>query len=429
MFPRLRIAPETTALMTRPFVVSTLVLGPVLGSAISVLMVLAALLGAFQYLNDNFRITESRPQRLIFSLIFAWFATEALFGLLHFSGWRTVFEIFGNLPFLGYIIFVSGMEFSNKTDLRRALHASAPIAAFITLLVAAVQIQIGPHRAEGGAGNAGPFGALCLITFGCCLLTAVETKGRSRILGAAGAGAAAVCVILSGMRGLWPCLIIVPFALAILYRDALRGVNKRMFPAAALILTAVLVLTHGTIEKRILNLGTEVGRLQSGSAEITSLAEHILIWRAGWSLLSEAPLSGHGLDRNRELMAERTKEIGGVSIKFSHFHNALLTQGVQSGIIGIAALLAMFLAPLLLGLREPRDESVLHGVAIILLVTIVYAISGATGIMFGHDLMDMAWIAAVSYGSFLVFGRGTVKTRDKSARDPAGHFRAWRTDL
>jgi O-antigen ligase len=404
MLPRLTIAPETTVWMTRPFVAATLLAGPLLGSAVSAAMVLAFLLGVFQLLNDNYEITQSRQQRLIFITILAWFATEAVFGLLHFNGRPTMFEIAENLPFLGYIIFVSGMELSNKQDLRRIIYVWSPIAAFATLALASVQIQIGPHRAEGAAGNAGPFAALCLILFSSCVITAVETGGRSRLLSIAGAGAAAVCVILSGMRGFWPCLMIIPIALAITYKDTLKGAPRRVFPAAALVVLAVLFLTHGTIEKRVLRLGSEIERLQSSSGPASSVEQHVLIWQAGWSLLREAPLAGHGLGRNHELMAVRTKEISGAPISLSHFHNAILTQGVQSGIIGILGLLAMFLAPLWLSFRQPRSDSRRHGLAIILSVTIIYAVAGATAIMFGHDLMDAGWIAAVSYGSFMVFG-------------------------
>jgi O-antigen ligase len=425
MFPRLRIAPETTAWMTRPFVAATLLFGPLLGSAVSAAMVLAALLGAFQWFNNNYKITESRPQRLIFSLILAWFATEAIFGLLHFNGRPTMFEIAENLPFLGYIVFVSGMELSNKQDLRRIIHVWCPIAAFATLALASAQIQLGPHRAEGAAGNAGPFAALCLIMFSCCLLTAIETKGRTRILSAAGAVSAAACVMLSGMKGLWPALAAVPFALAIVHWRALKAASMRVFLAAALIILAVIVLTQGTIEKRLTRLGLEVEHLQMGSSEMTSLAQHVLIWQAGWHLLSEAPAAGHGLGRNKGLMAAQTSEMGSAPLSYSHFHNAILTQGVQSGVVGIAALLAMFFAPLALAWRRSADEIGRHGISVILAATIVYAISGATGIMFGHDLMDMGWIAAISYGSFMCFGAGeapipAIDASHPRRRPPAG---------
>jgi O-antigen ligase len=418
IFPRLRIARAKTARLTPPFVAATLLAGPLLGAAVSALMATATVVGAFQFLNNDYKITESRQQRLIFSLILAWFSTEALFGLLHFNGLPTVFEIAENLLFLGYIIFVSGMELSRKKDLRRIMYVWSPLAAFATLALASVQIQIGPHRAEGAAGNAGPFAALCLITFSCCLITAVETGGRSRLLGIAGAGAAAACVILSGMRGFWPCLIIIPIALAIIYKDMLKGASKRVFAAAALLVLTVLFLTQGTIEKRILRLGSEIERLQSGGGPASSLGQHILIWQAGWSLLQEAPLAGHGLGRNRELMAARTKEIGGGPLSLSHFHNAILTQGVQSGIIGILAMLAMFLAPLWLVFRQPKCDSRRHGLAIILSVTIIYAVTGATAIMFGHDLMDTGWIAAVSYGSFMVLGVERPQTKNEATPDP-----------
>ena len=420
MFPRLRIAPETTAWITRPFVAATLLMGPVLGSAVSAAMVLAAALGVFQYMNDNFRITKSGPMRLICFFMLIWFAAGILSVLLHGGGRSAWFEIVENLPFLGFIIFVSGMDLSDKTDIRRVIHAASPVAAFITLAVAAVQVQIGPNRAEGMAGNAGPFAALCLIQYGLCLLTAIETEGRARLLGIAGAMAAGACVALSGMRGLWPCLFVIPAALAVLHRDDLRLFSRRVFLAAALIVMAVFVAGQGSIERRIGRLGSDIEALQTGAGEITSLSQHLLIWQAGWSLFREAPMAGHGLGRNRQLMAARTREIGSEEIGFSHFHNTILTEGVQTGVIGVAALLAMFFAPLFLALRHAAGDSGRHGLAVICVTTIIYAFSGATGIMFGHDLMDAVWIAAVSYGSFMAFGQGLQKAGNANPGSPAG---------
>ena len=420
MFPRFRIAPETTEWMTRPFVAATLLMGPVLGSAVSAVMVLAALLGAFQYLNDNYTITESRPRRLIYSFILIWFAAEALFGLMHGGGPPMWLEIVENLPFLGFIIFVSGMALSDKADLRRVIYAASPVAALITLAVVSVQVQVGSHRAEGMAGNAGPFAVLCLIQYGCCLLTAIETEGRARLLGIAGAMAAAACVALSGMRGLWPCLFVIPAALAVLHRDVLRLFLWRGALATILIMAAVFVVGQASIERRIERFGSDVEALQSGAGEITSLSQHLLIWRAGWSLFREAPLTGHGLGRNRQLMAEQTRKTGNEEIGFSHFHNAILTEGVQTGIAGIAALLAMFLAPLFLALRHAAGDAGRHGLAVISFTTIIYAFSGATGIMFGHDLMDAVWIAAISYGSFIAFGQGRPKEAAKDADAASG---------
>ena len=409
IFPRLRIEPEATAKMTKPFVAATLLLAPVFGSLVSAAMVVAALLGVFQHMNNNFKISANRPQLVIFKLIVVWFSVEAFFGLLHFNGWMTIIEIGENLPFLGYILFVSALEHSSKPDLRRFVHLASPIAAFAALSVAFLQVVLGAPRAEGGAGNPVPFAALCLIVFSCCMLTALETHGRARLLGIAGAGAAAASVIFSGTRGLWPCLVILPVALAALYRKELRMAARREYIAIALILTAGLALTHKTIEKRLVRLDSEIEHFQSGSGKITSLKEHTLIWQAGWSLLSEAPLTGHGLGVNGELMRQRTSGTGSAPIGYSHFHNAILTEGVQSGIIGIFALISMFFTPLALAFRSRMDEAGRHGFAIILVTTIIYAASGATGIMFGHDLMDMGWICAIAYGSFMVFGHGAAE--------------------
>lgn len=421
MFPRLRIAPEISAWMTRPFVAATLLLGPVLGSVISLVMVLAALLGVLQYVNSNYKLTGNGQLRLIYMFILVWFAVQALFGLLHGGGGSSAWvEIGENLPFLGFLIFVSGFDLSSKTALRQVIYAASPAAAFAALAAAVFQVQSGMSRVEGMAGNAGPFAVLCLLQYGLCLLTAIETAGRARFLGLAGAIAAGACVALSGMRGLWPCLFVLPAALAILHRDVLRHVSWRAFLAAAFVLLAVFVAASESVERRIQRLGTDIQSLQSGAGDITSLSQHLLIWQAGRSLFLEAPFAGHGLGRNRQLMAARTGEMGNEKISLSHFHNAILTEGVQTGIVGIAALLGMFLSPFFLALRQAASGEGRHGLAVISVTTIIYAFSGTTGIMFGHDLMDAVWIAAISYGSFMVFGQGQHRAAVPGSADADG---------
>ena len=407
-FPRLTVAPETTAWMTKPFVAATLLMGPLLGASVSVTLVLALVLGTLQYLNRNFKITDIRPQLLIFKLIVLWFLTEAAFGIAHFNGSRTALEIVENLPFLGYILLVSGLELSGKTDLRRLIHAASPITAFAALALAYYQVTHGASRAEGAAGNPGPFAVLCLVTYSFCLITALETKGWMRLVAIAGAGAAAASVIFSGTRGVWPCILFLPPVFAALYWKDVRMSSAREIAAVALILVAGLALTHKTIEKRLMRFDLEIERFQSGSKLNTSLKERTLIWQAGWSFLQEAPLAGHGLGINREIMRQRTSVAGGAAFGYSHFHNAILTQGVQSGAAGIIALLAMFFAPLALAWRGRFGEEGRHGLAVIMAVTLIYAASGATGIMFGHDLMDMGWISAIAYGSFMAFGKGVT---------------------
>lgn len=403
MFQAMRFSDATIDRLWRPALAATLLFPAIIGSAASFIVSAAILLAMFRLANSDLVLTRDKDIRTISLLIAVWFFVEAFFGLMHFGGEETVKEIIENLPYCGFLLLASTMESTRREAAARILLA-APAAAAAALMFALAGEVLQGGRAEGAAGNAGPFSTACLIVYGCCLIITVEPGERSRLYGLAGAAAAAVCVILAGVRGLWPCLFVVPLMLAVIYRHELRQHLAKSLLAFALVSALVTVVSFGAIQERVEKFAADLRQADVHNFYKTATGERFLIWRAGWALILEAPISGYGIGRIPELMKERTASLGGRGLTYSHFHNAIITQGVRTGIIGILALIAMFFAPLWLAWRHKKDEIGRRGFAVLAVTTAVYAFSGATGIMFGHDIMDALWISAVLFGSFLVFG-------------------------
>jgi O-antigen ligase len=93
-----------------------------------------------------------------------------------------------------------------------------------------------------------------------------------------------------------------------------------------------------------------------------------------------------------------------------------LTYAVRDGILGVLVVLAMILVPLILTARHERDETGTYGLAFLAGVDIAFLLSGAFGIMFGHDIMDSLFMISMIAGAYLVFGPVPTGT---TARDQA----------
>jgi O-antigen ligase len=81
-----------------------------------------------------------------------------------------------------------------------------------------------------------------------------------------------------------------------------------------------------------------------------------------------------------------------------------LTYAVRDGILGVLVVLAMILAPLVLAARHERDETGTYGLAFLAGAETAFLLSGAIGIMFGHDIMDSLFMISMIVGAYLVFG-------------------------
>jgi O-antigen ligase len=98
---------------------------------------------------------------------------------------------------------------------------------------------------------------------------------------------------------------------------------------------------------------------------------------------------------------------------YSHYHDVFLTYAVRDGMLGVLVVLAMVLAPLVLAARFARDEVGTYGLAFLAGMEIAFLLSGAIGIMFGHDILDALFMISTATGAYLVFGAaphpGTVR--------------------
>jgi O-antigen ligase len=375
-----------------------------IGSATSFLVNLSFVWAVIRLVRGDFPLTRVPQARALAFVMTLFFSVEMLCGLISYNGKPTLDEIIRNFVFLSFLPLYSRLSVSSRERVREALEAGAVIGAFAALVLSLFQLTVLHWRAEGGAGNAVPFAVASLVGYVVLWLGCMRADGRRRLLFATAICASGACVILSGTRALWPGLVLVPAVAGSIYR---KHFLTRGFGRVAVVLlvsaTCIGLLAANFVEKRIELAVADVTAAFSSDDYSGSFGRRLIIWRVGLELFEEAPILGQGPGNAKPLLEAGTAALGR-ELKYSHYHDVFLTYAVRDGILGVLVVLAMILAPLVLAARHERDETGTYGLAFLAGTETAFLLSGAIGIMFGHDILDSLFMITMTVGAYLVFG-------------------------
>ena len=204
---------------------------------------------------------------------------------------------------------------------------------------------------------------------------------RMSLLHLAAAASAAYLVILTGTRAMWLALILVPL-LSLFINHSLKRILAGL-PILLLLFggaVGLLSVYSQTFETRVAAIASDLDAISAGDLS-GSLGQRIRIYEAGYALALERPIFGYGPGNERQQLADKTLELSGESIAFSHAHNALLTTMLRSGLLGLVALAALLTVPLIVAYRARRDEVGNAGYFVLSGVMIVYICSGTVGLI------------------------------------------------
>jgi O-antigen ligase len=166
--------------------------------------------------------------------------------------------------------------------------------------------------------------------------------------------------LLSGSRGSWISLLV---ALPVAYFGHGGLLNKRHMAvcvAFVLLLFGVLkALPESPVETRIKLAVTEMQEYSHSGTSTTSVGARLEMWRAGLLLIQERPLLGWGKAGYLQEQANLVQagKIRLVPGEHNHLHNEYLDALVKRGLLGLAALLALYLVPLVLFARRVRGDN------------------------------------------------------------------------
>jgi O-antigen ligase len=380
--------------------------GGVVGSFSSFLLSSALVLGVWRLAQGYIAIPRNRSVRWIGAAFALFFAAEAMSTLMNYVDRWTFLEGFvSNLPFLAFLIVFGRLSLTPRADVLRWVEYGAIAGGIGSFLFAVIQVFVrGLPRAEGFAGNPGPFALVCSVVYCLLIVTAMRRRDRIGRLAAIAAAASAVAVLLSGMRSLWPILIMAPALIAFMLGYVPRRANAaKIGGGIAVALLLVGTLGYGTIENRVMSLARDYERVAAGQYD-NSLGQRLRIWRAAVSLIGESPVFGHGPGKARIEMAKRTAEDGGRAITYSHAHNFVLNIWMRSGVVGLAAMLSMLIVPLWVTGKAEKDEIGRAGYAMMSAICLCYVTTGLFNNSFGHDILDAEFIYGIITTSYLVFG-------------------------
>ncbi|MHC9034515.1 O-antigen ligase family protein [Cobetia marina] len=270
----------------------------------------------------------------------------------------------------------------------------------------------GVHRA-GGFTNTINFGDICMLMGLICLaglgwaMSLAGARRRYWILALLVGGAFGIIgSLMSGTRGGW---IGFPFAAWVLYRSYGEVISRRVlrmgvFMCAGVI--ALMVITPATgIQQRVEAGVSDVTKYVEDRNAGTSAGARLEMWRGAFMMIAEQPWLGRGetgYAEARDAMIERG-ELSRHVKPYEHPHNEFLDAWVKRGILGLLALLALYLVPLRLFYRRlDSNDLTLRSLAVAgVLLPLTFLDFGMTWVMFSQasGVMVFAFWLAIVWGT------------------------------
>jgi O-antigen ligase len=367
----------------------------VIGSVVSILFIGAILLSFLDVFHRKTVFPADRGVMAIVASFVFYVLADTISAIFNNDGWVTWREIIEDLPFLGFAFIYARVSLLNRKDLLDAVERGAIYGSFAMLAVVGTELIVTQHdRPEGMAGNPGVLALVSSLVYGICLLAATRRHGRMRWVALTGALCAATTVLFAGTRALWPFLFIAPVIPLIILRPVIDwAAVRRGAIISTLPLVAMAYLTCGSVERRLEALETDLNKAAIGNFD-SSIGERITMWKSGLNKALERPLLGLGPGFERSSRSQ--------GVHYTHYHNFLLNAMVRSGVLGVTAIVSIFIVPIWVFIRRLHDDVSRAGLSLLLILQCAFLLSGSVGIMLGHDIHDALFIFGTTVATALI---------------------------
>ncbi len=231
--------------------------------------------------------------------------------------------------------------------------------------------------------------------------------GRPKLawLGYLGPLLAMVATLLSVSRG--AALALPALALVLLVFLALRRDTRRHLPVlvglVAIAGIAMIVLAPAAWERLLSALSTIHQVIDAGDTSDFSTGERLSYYRVGWEAFLASPWIGHGWANLGSAAAMiDPANFGAQAGTMFMYHNDALNFAVAAGVVGVAAWIALLVAPILGTLGVPRDGLSLARLYIVTTLSIGAFVFGLTDMTIGYDLTTTLYVflTAIVLGAF-----------------------------
>lgn len=321
----------------------------------------------------------------IASLVF--FASTILSPLLFpnkLAGWMDV----GTAAHYAALLFLVGTLIQTpKVDAFDLFLNGLRVACIVSFAYAAIEVFVLGHpRATAGMANAIPYGDTAVLSAGLAMVGFSRLGTRMRWI----AVAAFLCGIggafLSQTRG---ALLALPLVGIVLILHLWPLIRARLWQAGLAAIAAVgtlgvlAVVMH--LPQRVDEVRQALHSETLGQDRDVSTAHRVYLWTYGVAAFREAPVLGYGSQNAVTEVRARAARDGIVLPPYRHLHNEFLSIGVGRGLLGLAAMLLLLAAPIIIAFRSARDERFRDRRAFAVLLSGCYALFGLTNLLFSHD--------------------------------------------
>ncbi len=328
----------------------------------------------------------------------AYFGSTLVSPLFFPNPWGGWMDVGTSLQFLAFVVLVMAMAQTHEVDTLDLYLWGLRISAILACIVAAIQVLVLHQvRAKGGMANPIPFSNVALLAGALSLIGLERLRPWQRLVALVAALCGLAATLLSQTRG---ALIAVPLAvlvLLILNRRLIiaRWKESAVFAGVAIVAFAALFVVAKLPERfEILSQGFESQTaLMRGDP---STSHRAILWSYGAKSFAERPL-GYG-SQNAVSEVRRVAARDGYEVPpYNHLHNEFITAGVGRGVIGVLALIAVLLAPVLIAWRSVRDDRYEERLAFATILSGSYFVFGLTNVLFGQDQLNSFYV-----GSFII---------------------------
>jgi O-antigen ligase len=248
-------------------------------------------------------------------------------------------------------------------------------------------------------------GVLCMAGLGWAVVQ--RHRGVWVALLLAGAAGGVLGSLFSGSRGGWVGFPIVLLVLYRAYGTQLSTSWKVAAMSAVLVggLTVYAVPQMG-VQARVHQAFSDVALYVSGENRSTSVGSRFEMWRGATLLIQEKPLMGWGSNGYADAMADfgEAGVISAEAARYGHAHNEFIDAFAKRGLLGLVALLALYLVPMRLFARHLQASHLTtRAVATAgVLLPVTFMDFGLTQVFMEHNsgVMMYAFMLAVLWGIY-----------------------------
>lgn len=273
------------------------------------------------------------------------------------------------------------------------------------------KLFLGVERAEGYThviqfGNISMLtGILCLAGMGWAMVQ--PNRKLWLLLLSLGALGGVLGSLFSGSRGGW---IGLPVVLWVLYRAYGRDLTAPLkVGALAIVIVGALCVYAAPqlgVQQRVHQAVDDIERYVSGESRTSSVGARFEMWKGASHLIIEKPLLGwghNGYQQGMQSLGEAGVIDSGV-LQFGHAHNEFIDATAKRGILGLVALLLLYLVPLRLFMCELNAPNLkLRSLAVAgALLPVAYIDFGFSQVLLIHNsgVMIYAFWLVVLWGCY-----------------------------